>query len=41
MYSLLSWLVKAEHSGHIIQASEPQLIIDQINLVLKKTNLYK
>jgi len=29
-----SWLVKAEKSGHVIQASEPQIIVGQIRKVL-------
>ncbi|WP_293312008.1 hypothetical protein [Pedobacter sp. UBA5917] len=33
-----SWLVKAEKSGHIIQASEPEIVVDQIRKVLGKRN---
>lgn len=29
-----SWLVRAEKSGHVIQASKPQVIVGQIRKVL-------
>lgn len=39
-FSTSSWLVKAKKSGHIIQTSEPEIVVDQIRKMLGKRNRY-
>ncbi|WP_316829660.1 alpha/beta hydrolase [Pedobacter aquatilis] len=36
-----SWLVKAEKSGHVTQASEPQLIVNEIRKVINRRHVEK